>query len=1332
MAKIPFESYNLIQKIFILLLLATAFSSSVSTQSCKVPFSLSFSERTTTSIKIKWFDSNINPLGWEVEVVKKGQTRSGTPNFPLITGREFTITELLPGTAYELYIRTVCSSSANSAWNVAIPFITVLDIPMRCGSNIPLKDNGTEVLWLDVKEQGVLGSDVYLESVDVILEHDWPADLQLTLESPEGQQVVLSNHNGINTDDFGDINDTTCRKVTTFSPNACISLKDSKPPYIGSFKMDGDMSSWRPDTLSKGYWKLISFDRALKDVGSLKYINLKFNNINCLAPENFKVAKSDVNSIIITWSPQASCHTVKLTVYRDGEFLTSYSTPCGSGTFEIKQLLPNAKYEISIASVCSFGIASQESCRIIANTTCEAVTLAESFDNKSNCQTGCASPCVFTGSIWYNPKEDGAQDWIINGGSTDTPNTGPTGDINGTGKYIYLENNPSLCLPDVNVVLQSGCIKVLSNPSGCDMSFYYHMYGTDITSLRLEISTDNGLTWQKLYAITGNQGDKWQRVTLSLSPYHNQLAIFRFVAVSGKGALNDIALDQIEFYKSVMAPELTSFYADGDNDGFGSEETKIQICANVPPPGYAARFGDCDDKNNKIYPGATEIQCNGIDENCNGNQDDKASTNPINIAHQITKSSCNGSSDGSIDLTISGGNGPYEVIWNNGQQGSKLQNVQAGTYFATIKDVGGCNAKSDFIQLTASGFLNAVVVEKRDVSCLGKNDGFINIEHTTGNGPYKYQWSNNSTTKNLTTATKGIYSVTLTDVRNCSAILNNINVDAKPKVLVDVVELIQPLCFQQNTGQIRLSPSSGVSPYKYIWNNGATIDRITGLTNGLYTCTITDNAGCQAILMSEIKSPPLLSGKIISTENVRCHGESNGSIKTDISGGIQPYSYFWSNFVPTDDIFGLKAGNYTLTVTDGNGCKQVLSDVKINEPPLFELKLDSIAPSTCLLGKNGFIKVKPLGGNGNYNFVWGHSEKSDSMFNTLNSGNYNVTSYDKFGCKASIPNIFLPSVNDEVKIQLNLIKDNTCYNDKKAEISFKTENDKTPFDYNWSFGSQYFSNAKSDTIKSLPAGLYIVTITDNKGCTGVSNSILIQEKPIYFYTVASVKNNICHNDTSGSIKINISGGSPPYGVLWNGGLFSGQDINRLPSNTYEGIIADSKGCKLYILPIKIVSSGNIRLESSITHDVNNGRKGKICISLSGGVAPYQWVWSYANSKDTCISNLAAGTYSVTITDGSGCISIHDFKVENLTNTLDLEHRKVSIYPNPSSEEINIESRVTIKRIKIQTIDGFMLYSIDNINNTNVKTNVSDLKSGLYIITIHTGEKVISKPIVVIK
>jgi subtilisin-like proprotein convertase family protein len=1299
-----------------LFFLALIFHNQMHAQSCKVPFSINFSEKTTTSIKIKWFDSNTSPLGWEIEIVKKGKIRTGVPSSPLITTKEFLVENLEPSTAYELYIRTVCTSTSQSAWNVAIPFTTVLEIPTQCSINIPLKDNGTETLLLDVKEKGILGKDIFLDAVEIIAEHTWPADLKITLESPQGQQIVLSNHNGTITDNFGDISDNTCSKPTIFSPNACQLLKDHKPPYIGTFKTDGSIQSWKPDTLTNGYWKLIFFDRAVKDVGTLRFVDLKFNKIECLAPVDFSVIKADVNALTVAWKSNNQCNTARIT-YKSKTTQKTIHLECGLQTFKIENLLPNESYELTISSACSLSSESMESCPIVASTTCEPVSMSEHFDGYDLCTPGCGTACQTLKNYWTNITEDGKQDWLVNKDHTETENTGPASDVSKTGKYMYIENNPSICDTNQSIVLQSKCMDVKSNPSGCDMSFYYHMYGTDINLLKLEISTDNGLNWNTLHSISGNQGDEWKRTTIALKNYADRSALFRFVAKSASGPLGDIAIDNIEFYGSKPSSGLYTYYKDEDKDGFGIENGRLETCMNLAPTGYVTKAGDCDDKNGKIFPGAKELQCNGVDENCNGLTDDQPTFNPMTYQAQIENASCNGSTDGQINLSVNGGNGPYQITWNNNANGTNIQALKAGIYYATIVDQGGCVLNTDFFEIKSKTTLNIVNTEKTDVSCLGKSDASIFIEHTLGNGPYKYQWSNGSTGKNLINVAQGNYNVTVTDNRQCSAVLPDISVLAKPSVTTDIKEIKHPLCFGQNTGEVSLLTTNGNPPYTYLWNNGQTTDILKNLSANSYTCTVTDKSGCQNIKKVTITQPPKITGKILTTENVRCHGENNGSIKTDVEGGVSPYTFLWNNLDITDDIFGIKAGLYMLTVTDANGCKYTYPTIEIKQPVLFEAEIDSVKAASCLLGTNGYVHIMTKGGNGLDNFAWSHTSESRAEFGNLKTGNYNVTAYDKLGCKSVIPNIFIPYKNESVQVQIGVLRENDCYNQKNGVIYVKNDSKYPPYDYNWSYGLQYFKSSATDTVKNLPSGQYTVTVTDNQGCTGAATAVRLIERPPFYYSVKSIQNNLCQGDSSGRISIDITGGEPPYGILWNGGLLAGKEIIKLPSQKYSGIISDNKGCILEISPIIIQSESDIKWNAVITNDTNFMSKGKICLNPSGGISPYKFLWSKDGMTSACIENLKVGTYLVTITDQSNCVLKSSFTIDNVSSTEDKDKLSITISPNPAVDFLNIKSDLPVSEISITSLSGHLMEHIYQINDSTVRCNVINLPPGLYFLRI---------------
>lgn len=1302
-------------------------------QNCSVPFNIRFSNKTTTTIDISWSDINNNPKGWELEIVKKGTSRTGMPNLPLATEKFVSLTQLSPSTTYELFIRTVCNDDKRSNWNVAIPFTTVIEIPTSCFVNIPLKDDGTETFLIDIPTSvtgpdAILGKNIFLQSVDLIIEHTWPADLKIILESPQGQQLVLSNHNGTVTNHFGDVADTTCSRFTTFSVDACEELKNHRPPFIGQFRPDGDISLWRPDTLSKGNWKLVVFDRALKDSGTLRYLNIHFTKEECHVPKNFTVTHTDVNSVELSWDYKPPCNTVEIIVLDEGSPIDTIYVPCSEKKFIVKNLLPNHPYSFSIKSACSLTTFSSPSCQVLATTTCEPVSVSESFDDLALCNEGCSSRCQNTGVLWMNTEEDDGQDWLIWKNQTSTENTGPDGDINQSGHYIYIENNPQICGEQNVTILQSTCMDIQSNPSGCDMSFYYHMKGSDIESLRLELSTDGGFTWQLLFQKIGQQEDAWKRHTLSLQEYDGKQGIFRFIGVSGKGAFADMALDQIEFYKSIPVTNMNTFYRDKDHDGYGTEEDFIQLCTILPPPGYVVEKGDCDDSDPSIHPGAHEIQCNAIDENCNGNEDDQPEFNPIVFTELIQPSSCNGSKDGFIELSVSGGNAPHNILWNNGMEGNKASDLSSGIYQATITDIGGCIIKTPFYKLDATSNLNVLATSIKPASCLGKNDGSIEIAHNNDAPPYTYLWSDGHVTKNINQLHAGKYSVTVTDRNNCFAVLENITVEARTSVLSNIKTKSDPTCFGQSNGQIDLFTTGGTAPYTYRWSTGDTLSNIYAVPSGTYTCTISDQQQCIYVFSTILKSPPELKIQVVSSEDVRCYGEANGSIKTEATGGTPNYTYLWSKLSErTDDIFNLPAGEYILSVTDANGCIQTTPPIRIHQPQAFVVQIDSIRSASCIAGKDGFIALNASGGNGDYRYVWNNIEYFEPVLDSIATGDYSVTAYDQLGCKAGIPHIHLPYLNIPIAVQIDIVQENLCYKGSDAILSSEISNGLGPYDYNWSYGNQYFYLGMLDTVFNLPAGTYSLSVTDLNGCTGMSNVIHLPEKAEYNYTVDSITNNVCSTDSLGNIKITINGGEKPFTILWNDGLYSGATIDNLPSGEYKGIITDKHGCTLTIQPVYIVAESEMNAIADITPTTQGLNNGTICLSVFNGLPPYQYQWSQTEDNSPCQNQLNAGAYTVTITDSAGCILIVELTVETGSATTSVNDDGIYLYPNPTVDIITIYSSRDIDLVKISDTEGRTIRQIPGSQNMQIDLNM--LPSGVYLFSIQTGQQWIFKKVI---
>lgn len=1281
-------------------------------QTCRLPFNIKIEKVGLNEVDISWIDPNIQPIGWEIELIEKGVVRTGQPNYPIFTQSRIQIIDLRPATSYTLYIRTVCSENTTSQWNVAIPFTTNIPIPSPCQINIPLKDNGVETLILETQKEGILGVDIFLQSVSLNIDHTWPADLKIELESPQGQRVVLSQHNGIGNINFGDSTDKTCSKNTTFDFNACTSIKESKPPFIGVFKPDGSIDAWKIDTLSQGKWKLIITDRAVQDVGILKYINLEFGRNLCQLPKEFYVDQVDQTSVKLAWGALNNCLSVKLNVFENDILITSFFVPCNIKEYVITQLKPNTEYTFSLQNVCNLDSESVPTCQISTKTTCAPVSEIENFDEKSLCEPSCSFPCKITESIWYNDTNDGDQDWAVHKGETDTDFTGPSSDVTTLGNYVYIESNPLLCEQNTPVVLQSACMDIFSNLSECDMTYYFHMYGNNIQDLKLEISKDGGDNWEILSTHFGNQGNQWRQQTVSLQPYTNQKGIFRFVGTTSNGTQGDIALDEITFYGSKKATSLNTYYRDHDSDGFGLDNEFIKICSEVPPLGYAANKGDCDDNNPNIHPGSPEVLCNGIDENCNGMQDDQPVDNPINVSPVIEHVSCKGLSNGAIELLISGGQNPYHVLWNDQREGAKIANLTEGIYQATITDNLGCIFKTAIIEVQATITLNIALLAISPASCLGKQDGAIEISHNDLFPPYTYKWSDGSTLKNLINQGVGNYSVTITDAHGCTNQSPNYVIPALPSTVTAIQFLRQPRCHNTMDGSIELTTSRGKSPYTYLWNNGHTTSKIDGLSAGTYRCTITDSANCKEEKEVLLSSPPELINTVLSTEDIKCHGENNGIIKTKTTGGTPPYTFLWNNFsFNSDDLINISAGIYTLTITDANVCKTTSIPIEIKSPEPIIAEVVEVIPSNCIGGKDGSILINVEGGVGDYSFIWSDNVAHSNFAQHLSSGFYNVVGYDANFCKFGVPVIHVPFFNIPLDIVLTLLKSNKCSDEKQGAISSQVNGGVAPFDYNWSNGVQYFSTNELDTLQHLGSSRYNVTITDFRGCVGISNEIDIQDIQPLSYKLLDIQDNICPSDTGGIINLQINGGTAPYTLIWNEGLYIGDSIRNLPVGTYHGFIYDNNNCRLPIQPIQLNALSNITATATIVNEMD--KDGSICIVPQKGIPPYQLQWSNG-SIDNCVTNLSSGVYQVTVTDALQCSYIGDYIIDKLNSVHTDISEKIILYPNPTIDLLTIESSSEIKSIHVYTLSN-TTNMFFNVNQKTVSLNIGHLPSGIYFV-----------------
>ena len=309
---------------------------------------------------------------------------------------------------------------------------------------------------------------------------------------------------------------------------------------------------------------------------------------------------------------------------------------------------------------------------------------------------------------------------------------------------------------------------------------------------------------------------------------------------------------------------------------------------------------------------------NGCEANSTFMITDQAS---LTITASIIMAGC-GQTNGALDVVVSGGTEPYSYQWSNGAITQDLQNLGPGTYRVTIKDANGCVAESAFaIKENNTLKLTYAVTQ---TSCLDDASGAIDLIVTGGTAPYTYVWSNNATTQDISGLTYGFYTATVTDAAGCTS---SVRISVTKKSFQVSEQVVQPACDNSQGGSVTLNPVNGVEPYTYVWSNGATTNTIDGLTPDIYTVKVTDATGCSRDLAYVISDATGISSSA-SVTNDQCNAQGHFNIDVTVSGGQGPYTYKWSNGATTEDLTGVQSGNYTVTITDANGCSTV-KDVQV-------------------------------------------------------------------------------------------------------------------------------------------------------------------------------------------------------------------------------------------------------------------------------------------------------------------------------------------------------------------------------------------------------------------
>jgi len=614
---------------------------------------------------------------------------------------------------------------------------------------------------------------------------------------------------------------------------------------------------------------------------------------------------------------------------------------------------------------------------------------------------------------------------------------------------------------------------------------------------------------------------------------------------------------------------------------------------------------------------------------CSGNDTITINEPSLIVPNAVTTLATCGICDGTIALSPTGGTAPYTYNWPIiGATTPNVNALCAGTYTVEITDANLC--KQTFLIAVSNVNGPVVSVNSTNASCNGVCDGQATATVTSGVPTYQFLWTAGSqTTSTATGLCAGSYTVQVTDGNGCKTVMPVTITDNTP--ISAAVTTIDATCNGNCDGSALVIPNGGLPPYTYSWvggnATGQTINAVGGLCAGNYTVTITDALGCSFVQNVIIKEANILN-VTISGIAANCNGSCDGSATATPIGGTAPYTYSWSTSGTTPTITALCAGNYSVTITDINGCT-ANANVIIGDGVAITATINTV-DANC--GQcDGSATVTAGGGSGApYTYFWSPNGQSIPSINNLCPGAYNLTITDNLGCSK----LFTILINNANGPTLNTLADSvSCFGacDGLAYTNVIAGNP------NYIFQWDDPSLQVNDTASSLCAGLYTVVVQDALGCITV-DSITIEE-PQQILSNATLTKPSCPSVCDGTGTVAPTGGVGPYVILW--GASAGNQATPTATNLCAGThlvtITDSKGCSITD-SITLTDPNPISITLSSTPPTCNGDcDGTAIANASGGSPGYQYSWNTLPVQlNSLAASLCAGTYIVTVTDSKGC------------------------------------------------------------------------------------------------
>jgi len=673
----------------------------------------------------------------------------------------------------------------------------------------------------------------------------------------------------------------------------------------------------------------------------------------------------------------------------------------------------------------------------------------------------------------------------------------------------------------------------------------------------------------------------------------------------------------------------------------------------------------------------------------------------VSSDHNGSDVSCAGATDGAISVTGVGGTGTLTYTLSGGTLENPVSNTTgvftglgSGEYQFSVTDINSCPAAQGNVSIEEPAPINASGAVTSNfngspLSCASSTDGEITITANGGTSPLSYTLSGGTLVTQVTNGTgiftglgAGTYHFSVTDANNCQASEDDVIITAPPAVTASGAVTsnhngVQVSCVGSVDGAITITASGGTAALVYTLSGGtlgAPVTQGSGLFNGLgagtYHFSVTDANNCLAAQGDVIISGPapvVVSGTI--THITSCFGALDGAIDLEVTGGTGSYTYLWNNGATTQDLIGVAAGTYTVTITESNGCEVTgTTSFTINEPAVVTAA-GLVTPITCNGQATGAIDLTITGGSGSYTFEWsgpgGFSATSEDISNTI-AGTYTVIITESNGCTVTGETSFTinepPAITASGAVTSDFNGSHiSCAASTNGEITITASGGTDPLSYTLSGGTLGSPVTQAGGVfTGLGTGTYHFSVTDANSCPAFEGDVTIIA-PAAIAATGAVTSDFngsqisCTASTDGEITITANGGTAPLSYTVSGGTL-GSPVTQasgvftgLGAGTYHFSVTDANSCPASEGDLTITAPAAITAGGTVTSDFNGSHiscaastDGEITITANGGTAPLNYtlsggtLGSPVTQASGVFTGLGAGTYHFTVTDANDC------------------------------------------------------------------------------------------------